>query len=191
VSGLRAPNVYYGSPPFSPRVEREVWVRGAMVVSILALVVLILVTTVVFVRPPSSLAAQPQLTVGMAENKSWFVVNLGAAVEAYQYKVIRLTINRSDESTNWTFRETAQETEAYNLHRWVPANVTFSMNVYFVDRQKNYFEYNVTAQAMRDADNQTVMVFTFPFEKDALDAKVSRTPPNDYRLGVPWRGTLK
>jgi len=166
-------------------------VRGGMVVSILALVVLILVTTAVFVRPPSSLAAQPQLTVGMAENKSWFIVNLGAAVETYQYEVIRLTINRSDESTNWTFRETAQETEAYNLHRWVPANVTFSMNVYFVDRQKNYFEYNVTAHTILDPDSRTVMVFTFPFEKDAVNAEARRTPPDDYRLGIPWRGTLK
>lgn len=161
-----------------------------MVVSILALVVLVLATTVLIVRPPSEFAAQPLLTIGMPENKSWFVVNLGAAVEEYQYAVIRLTINGSDPSTNWTFQETLQEKEAYALYRWVPVNTTFSMHVYFVDRQKNYFEYNVTARAILDPDDQTVMVFTFPFERDAQHAEARRTPPDDYRLGVPWRGKL-
>jgi hypothetical protein len=166
-----------------------VWVRGLMVVSILALVVLILVTTA-SLRPPSELAAQPLLTVGMPENKTWFVVNLGAAVEEYQYEVIRLTINGTDPSTNWTFQETLQEKEAYGLHRWVPGNATFSMHVYFVDRQMNYFEYNVTARAILDPDERKVMVFTFPFEESARHTEARRTWPVDYRLPIPWRGTL-
>jgi hypothetical protein len=165
-------------------------VRGLMVVSILALVVLVLGTTVLFVRPPSELAAQPLLTVGMSENKSWFIVNLGGAVEEYQYDVIRLTINGSDPSANWTFRETLQEREAYDVHRWVPGNATFSMNVYFVDRQKNYYEYNVTVRVITNQDNRKVMVFTFPFEKDAAGAEARKIPPDDYRLGIPWRGKL-
>jgi hypothetical protein len=172
-------------------VEREEWVRVLMVLSILALVVLILVTTVLFVRPPSTLPAQPLLTVGMPENKSWFIVNLGAALEVYRYDMIRLEVNGTDSSTNWTFQATLQETEAYGLHRWVPGNATFSMHVYFVDRQKNYFEYNVTARSVRDPDNRTVMVFTFPFEENARNAEARRTPPDeDYQLRVPWRGRL-
>jgi hypothetical protein len=163
-----------------------------MVLSVLALLVLILVTTVLYVRPPSTLVAQPSLTVGMAENKTWFIVDLSAAVERYQYRVIRLMINGTDTATNWTFQGTLEEREAYGLHRWVPANATFSMNVYFVDRQRNYFEYNVTARAIREPSERTVMVFTFPFEPAARNTEVRKTPPDeDYRLGVPWRGTLK
>lgn len=195
MSQAPAPNVYYGSFPFAAAVEREVWVRGAMVLSILGLVVLVLVTPVLLGRPSSELRAQPLLTIGMSRNESWFVVNLGAAVEVYRYDLIRLTINGTDPNTNWAFRETVQETEAYGLFRRVPANATFSVNVYFVDRQqaprpKNYFEYNVTVRAIQDVDQGTVMVFTFPFEKNAKGTEFRRTPPDDFRLGVPWRGTL-
>ena len=155
-----------------------------MVVSILALAVLILVTPILLGRPPSELASLPLLIIGMSRNESAFIVSVGAAVQAYQYDRIRLTINGSDPSVDWNFTEL----DTYGFHRWVPANGTFSVNVYFVDRQRNYFEYNVTGER-RNVDNRTVMVFTFPYEKGERNNEV-RYPPDDFRLVIPRRGAL-
>lgn len=160
--------------------------RGGVVASILVLVVLIVITPVLLGRPPSELASVPLLIIGMSEDKSDFIVNLGAAVNAYQYDLIRLTIfNSSDPSVNGTF----SETEAYSLYRWVPGNVTFSVNAYFVDRRGNYFEYNVTTRAA-DEDNRTVMVITFPDERDNVGTEIRQVPPDDYRKAIPRRGSL-
>lgn len=156
-----------------------------MVVSILALVVLIVITPFLLGRPPSELASLPLLIIGMGQNESAFIVNLGAAVNAYQYDRIRLTINGSDPSANGMFNET----EAYSLYRWVPANVTVFVNVYLVDRQRNYFEYNVTARSEKDQDNRTVMIFTLPDEADDA-TEIRQYPTDDFRRVVPRRGTL-
>lgn len=166
--------------------EREVRVRGAMVLSILGLVVLILITPSLLGRPSSELASVPLLIIGMSRNESAFIVQLGAAIQAYQYAFINLTINGSNPAVNWTYNET----DAYGLSRWVPGNVTFSVNVYFVDQQRNYFEYNVTAHREKDSDNRTVMVFTFPYEKDRSNVEVQVYPPDDFRQVIPRRGTL-
>jgi hypothetical protein len=156
-----------------------------MVVSILVLVVLIVVTPFLLGRPPSELASVPLLIIGMSRDESVFLVNLGAAVNAYQYDEIRLTINGTDLSVNGTF----SETEAYGLYRRVPGDVTFSVNAYFVDRQKNYFEYNVTARTEKDEDNRTLMVFTLPDQPDD-GAEVRQFATDDFRRVVPRRGTL-
>lgn len=163
--------------------------RGGMVVSILVLVVLILITPVLLGRPPSELASLPLLIIGMSRNESAFIVNLGAAINAYQYDLVRLTINGSDSSADWNFTENYTENDTYGFHRWVPRNVTFSVNVYFVDHQRNYFEYNVTARAIKDLDNRTAMVFTFPNEGDGR-SEVRLYPPDDFRLEIPRRGDL-
>lgn len=155
-----------------------------MVLSILTLVVLILVTPILLGRPPSELASLPLLIIGMSRNESAFIVQLGAAIQDYQYETVRLSINGSNPSINGTY----MEQDAYGLHQWVPGNVTFSVSVYFVDRQKNYFEYNVTAHRERDADNRTKMVFTFPYE-DGRSPEV-RYPPDDFRQVIPRRGTV-
>jgi len=181
----RPTNVYYGTLPFATDVEREVWVRGGMVVSILVLVVLIVITPVLLGRPSSELASLPLLIIGMSRNESAFIVDLGAAINAYQYDLVRLTINGSDSSVNGTYNET----DSYGFHRWVPGNATFSVNVYFVDHQRNYFEYNVTARAMKELDNRTAMVFTFPNE-DGGRPEVRQYPPDDFRLVIPRRGSL-
>ena len=160
--------------------------RGAMVLSILVLVVLILITPSLLGRPSSELGSVPLLIIGMSRNESAFIVQLGAAIQAYQYAFIRLTVNGSNPAVNGTYNET----DGYGLSRWVPGNVTFSVNVYFVDRQKNYYEYNVTGYAEKDVDNRTVMVFTFPYEKDNSNAEVRRYPPDDFRQSIPRRGTL-
>lgn len=161
-----------------------------MVVSILALVVLILVTPVLLGRPPPEITAQPLLIIGMNENRSSFIVTLRGAVDAYRYDLIRLAINGSNPSANWTFRDWANETEIYDLHRRVPGNLTFSVNVYLVDRQENFFEYNVTTRTETDANNLTWMVFTFPFERDRPGPEVRRLSTDDFRLGIPRRGRL-
>lgn len=165
-----------------------VWVRAGMVVSILLLVVLILVTPFLLGRPPSELTSLPAVIIGMSSDEAWFVVNLGAAVNAYQYDHIRLTINGSDSPLDGRHAEN----ESYTLQRWVPRNGTeaFSVNVYFVDQQKNYFEYNVTASAFKDSDNRTVLFIRFPYERDNANAVVRQFPPDDFRLVVPRRGRL-
>lgn len=165
------------------------WTRGAMVLSILVLVVLIIVTPTLLGRPPSELASPPLLIIGMFRNESAFIVNLGAAVSEYRYDYVRLAINGSDPSTNWNFTENYTENDTYGFHRWVARNVTFSVSVYFVDHQRNYFEYNVTVRTMKDPDNRTAMVFTFPNEHDGRP-EVRQYPPNDFRLVVPRRGSV-
>src|SRR5437879_813481 len=129
--------------------EREVWMRGAMVLSILALVVLILVTPTLLGRRSSELASVPLLSIGMDRNESAFIVNLGAVVQAYQYDLVRMTLNGSDPAVNRTY----QENETFGFHVWVPGNATFSVHVYLldqlVDQRRNYFEYNVSVHHVR------------------------------------------
>jgi hypothetical protein len=167
-----------------------------MLFSILALVALIVVTPFLLGRPNPEVTAQPVLIIGMNKNESSFIVTLRAAADGYQYDLLRLTINGSNPSANWTFNETHNETEVYDLHRWVPGNATFSVNAYVVDRQQNYFEYNVTTRGEKDGNGHAVMVFTFPFEPDRQDEEVRRMPSEedfrrgDFRLAFPRRGTL-
>jgi hypothetical protein len=167
--------------------EQEDWLRGGMVISILVLVVLILVTPSLLGRSPSELGSVPLLIVGMSQNKSWFVVNIGAAFQAYRYDVMRMTINGTGPSVNWSH----SETEVYSFHRWVNGNASFSVHVYLVDHGKNYFEFNVSARRVRDTNNQTVMVITFPFEKDYRGIEIRKYPPaEDFRQGIPRRGSV-
>jgi len=166
--------------------EREVWIRGAMVLSILALVVVILVTPTLLGRRSSELASVPLLIIGMDRNKSAFIVNLGAAVQAYQYDLVRITFNGSVASVNGTY----EENQSFGFHRWVPGNASFSVHVYLVDRERNYFEYNVSARREKDMDNRIVIVLTFPFEKDRVGTKIQTYPPDYFRQVIPPRGSL-
>src|SRR5437016_9491682 len=100
--------------------EREVWIRGAMVLSILALMVLILITPSLLGRTSTELASVPLLTIGMSRNESAFIVNLGAVVQAYQYDIVRMTLNGSDPSVNRTY----EERDTFGFHVWVPENVS-------------------------------------------------------------------
>lgn len=166
--------------------------RGAMVLSILALVVLILVTPSLLGRPSSELASIPLLIIGMSRNESMFIVNLGAAVQAYQYDVVRMTLNGSTPAVNRTY----EENDTFGFHVWVPGNATFSVHVYLIDhvdradQERNYFEYNVTVHREKDSNNKTVMVFTFPFEKDNQGTEIRRNPPDYFRQVIPRRGSL-
>jgi hypothetical protein len=177
---------------FATPVEREVWMRGAMVLSILALVVLILVTPSFLGRTSTELASVPLLTIGMTRNESAFIVNLGAAVQAYQYDLVRMIVNGSDPSVNRTYNET----ETFGYHVWVAGNVSFSVHVYLVDhvdrvaQRRNSFELNVSAHTEKDPEGRTVMVFTFPFEKDRRGTEIRITRPEDLHLVIPARGTV-
>jgi hypothetical protein len=170
--------------------ERELWIRGTMVLSILALMVVILVTPTLLGRRSSELASVPLLTIGMDRNESAFIVNLGAVVQAYQYDLVRMTLNGSVPSVNRPY----QENETFGFHIWVPSNVTFSLHVYLldqlVDQRRNYFEYNVSVHLDKDSQNRTVMVFTFPFEKDKQGTVTRVTRPDDFHQVIPPRGTL-
>ncbi|MCI4371118.1 MAG: hypothetical protein L3J78_00535 [Thermoplasmata archaeon] len=167
--------------------EREVWTRVAMVLAILVLVALIVATPYLMGRPSPGLDSVPLLIIGMSRNESAFIVNLGAAVQAYRYDVVRLTTNGTAPTSNGTHAET----DTYGYHVWIPANGSFSVHAYLVDQHRNYFEYNVTVHTVKDASGHTVMVFTFPFEKDNSQSEVRRTAPDeDFRWGIPFRGTL-
>ncbi len=170
--------------------ERDVWIRGAMLVSILALATLILVTPTLIGRPPAELASLPLLIIGMPKNESYFIVYLSAAVQAYRYEEVRISVSGTNPPSNGT----QDENETYGLHMWVPTQVpsngSFTIHTYLVDQVQNYFEYNVTVRAVRDAA-RTVMVFTFPDEKDNPNLEIRRNAQGeDFRWVVPQRGKL-
>jgi len=167
-------------------VEREVWVRAAMVLSVLLLASLIVVTPALLGRPTPGFASLPILIIGMSRNESSFVVYASWALQAYQYDLIRLTFNESSSAVNGSI----EEMDSYGIHRWVPANASFTVGAYFVDHVGNYFQYNVTVRAEKDQDNRTFMLFTFPYEKDNVNTVIRRYPPDDFRWGIPPRGTL-
>ena len=156
-----------------------------MVASILVLAALIAVTPNLLGRPAPEIASLPLLIIGMSRNESSFIVNLGAAFQAYRYDFIRLSTNGTSPSANVT----QAENDTYGFHVWIPANGTFTAHAYFVDQQRNYFEYNVTVHTEKNLQGGTVMVFTFPLEKDNPPAE-RRTPPEDYRRFIPLRGTV-
>src|SRR5207253_739549 len=115
-----------------------------------------------------------------------------AVVQAYQYDIVRMTLNGSDPSVNRTY----EERDTFGFHVWVPENVSFSVHVYLVDhvgradQRRNYFEYNVSARRETDSQDRTVMVFTFPFEKDKKDTVVRITRPENFTQVIPPRGTI-
>lgn len=159
--------------------------RGAMVVSILSLGVLIAVTPLLLGRPSSELESLPILIIGMSENRSEFIVELGAAVQHYRYEVIRLTIfNASVPSANASFNVT----DGYSLSHRLPVNVTFALNAYFVDQDRNYFESNVS---VRTEEGRSVMVFTLLDMGDNGNAPIERDWSEDFLLPIDRRGRLR
>src|SRR5438094_9255234 len=102
--------------------------RGGMVLSILALVVLILVTPSLLGRTSTELASVPLLTIGMSRNESAFIVNLGAAVQAYQYDLVSMTLNVSDPSV----KRTVEEHVTYGFQSLIAVNGILLLAVYFV-----------------------------------------------------------
>jgi hypothetical protein len=113
-------------------------------------------------------------------------------VQAYRYEEVRLVTTGSQPSAN----ATVAENETYGLHMLVPTQVpsngSITIHAYLVDQApaKNYFEYNVTVRADLDS-GRTVMVFTFPDEKDNPNLEMRRYPPGeDLRWLIPQRGSL-
>ena len=162
-----------------------------MVLSILALVGLIFATPNLLGLPSPGLDSLPLLIIGMSRNESSFIVNVDAAVQAYRYNEIRVSINGSqlwNNSRSWV-NQTAFRNDSYAYQTWVPSNATFTVHTYLVDQLGNYFEYNVTARAKKDSGNRTVMFFTFP-DEDNPSMEESRIAPVDFRWLIPRRGTL-
>lgn len=155
-----------------------------MVFTILGLLALILVTPSLLGRPPE-LSSLPLFVIGMSQDKSAFVLDVGGAIQAYMYANITLGVRGLDT----TYNVTAWENDTYSVHVRV-ANDTapFHVHTWLVDRQGNYFEYNVTVRLRRDDEGRTVMIFGFPDEVDGIEQ--IRVPPDDFRVGVPRRGAL-
>lgn len=168
----------------SPPVAREARTRAGMVITILALLFLIFITPSLLGRPPE-LASLPLLIIGLTQDESTFVVDVGGAVGAYMYANVTLEVLGID---NASYQARVMNASAYHLHVRVPRNATpFAVHTLLVDRQDNYFEYNITASLATEA-TRLVMIFTFP---DETDNRVERrTPPDDLRWAVPWRGSL-
>src|SRR5438046_10473367 len=146
-----------------------------MVLSLLALLLLIPITPILLGRTSTELASVPLLIIGMSRNESAFIVNLGAVVQAYQYDIVRMTLNGSDPSVNRTPHE---EHDSFGFHVWVAGNVSFSVHVYLVDhvdrvdQRRNYFEYTVTVHRETDSQSRTVMIFYIPLENEEKDTVV-------------------
>src|SRR5437899_11329290 len=105
-----------------------------MALTIVALVGLILATPSLLGRPTTELTSWPLLIVGMSANDSTFIINLGAAVQAYRYDEIRLTTNGSEPAANQAhdWFDTTEE------HTRMPANATLSLQPSLDDRQGDY-----------------------------------------------------
>lgn len=166
--------------------ERETWARAGMVVTILALLALILITPNLLGRPPE-LASLPVLVIGMTGDGSALVVDVSGAVQAYMYANITLGVR--DTAPNGTVNATLWENDTYGVHLRVPANESarYLVHTRLVDRQRNVFEYNVTAHVGEDADGRTIISVSLSDEPSG--GEQIRVPPDDFRIAVPLRGS--
>ena len=67
----------------------------------------------------ASSAAVPNTIIGMPKNESSFIVYLSAAVQAYRYEEVRISVSGTNPPSNGT----QDENETYGLHMWVPTQV--------------------------------------------------------------------
>ena len=165
---------------------REAWARTGMVVTIPALLVLILITPNLIGRPPD-LQSWPLLVIGLTQDGSTFVVDVGGAVGAYMYASVTLEISGID---NASYSANETDTDTYGKDLRVPENAThaFQVHAYLVDRLNNYFEYNVTTTLVVVEGGRTILVFVLQDESNPREER--RTPPDDFRWPVPLRGRL-
>ena len=166
--------------------DRAAWARAGIVVAILVLLAMILITPTLIGRSPE-LGSLPLLIVGLTQDRSTFVVDVGGVVGRYMYANVTLEVRGI---LNASYEAEAMENDTYGVHIRVPVNATasFSVHTYLVDRQKNYFEYNVTVDLGRDDQDRSVLIFTLPDETAPRQER--RTPPEDFRWPVPLRGAL-
>ncbi|MGQ0798063.1 MAG: hypothetical protein ACT4OI_09430 [Methanobacteriota archaeon] len=167
--------------------DRAAWARTGIVTAILVLLAMILITPTLIGRPPE-LGSLPLLIVGLTQDRSTFVVHVGGAVGSYMYANVTLAVRGIGNASSYEAQ--AMENDTYDANLRVPVNVTasFAIHTYLVDRQENYFEYNVTVDLGRDAQDRLVLIFTLADEKEPRVER--RTPPEDFRWPVPLRGAL-
>jgi len=166
-------------------VDRAAWARAGIVVAILVLLAMILITPTLIGRSPE-LGSLPLLIVGLTQDQSTFVIHVGAAVGSYMYANVTLEVRGIQ---NASYEAEAMENDTYDVHIRVPVNVTrsFSIHTYLVDRQENYFEYNVTVNLFLE-QGRLVLVVTLQDEKDPRVER--RTLPEEFWWPVPLRGAL-
>ncbi len=161
-----------------------------MFATIIALVILILVTPALMGHP-SSLASLPILIIGTTPDETNLTVYIAASVSAYMYDHITVNLTRyngANVSVGWT---NVSESYSYGAEVKVPVNLTYwRVHVWLRDQQNNYFEDNVSLRIFRDSTNagQLTLVFTFP--DDQSTTVLTRVPPSDLRVPIPRRGTL-
>jgi|GEM_PF-1988546 len=170
--------------PLRDRVERAAWVRLLIVVTILVLLALVLVTPR-FLGQPSELESFPVLVVGLNKEQTLWIVSVGGSVQPYMYEGILL---EARDPTNTTLaNETVGDAYDASLRLPVNASATLDLHTWLLDRQGNYFEYNVTVWLFT-LEGRTMMGIAFPDEDSAPNQ--TRTPPADFRIPVPRRGNL-
>ena len=170
--------------------EREVWLRAGMFGTVIVLVSLILITPNLLGRP-SELTSIPVLIVAMNANRTEFIVDVTAAVQAYLYRNVTLEVSRMGPGSTNVSVASYSLNDTYNVQLRVPANATpLWIHAKLVDLQDNYFEYNLTVRAYYDANNAYKLTMTFDFPDEPGTAPRYTVPPADFRWPIPRRGML-
>lgn len=162
-----------------------------MFAAIIVLVILILITPGLMGHPPS-IVSLPILIVGVTPDQTNLTVYVAGSVQAYLYDRATLNVTRlnaANESVAWT---NISEAYTYGLEVKVRLNLTYwHIHVWLRDQQKNYFEYNLTVRAYVDRNNNYHLTLAFTFPDDNSTTVVTRVPPDDFRVAIPRRGSLR
>ncbi len=168
--------------------EREVWLRAGMFGTVIVLVALILITPNLLGRP-SELTSIPVLIVAMNANRTEFIIDVTAAVQAYLYRNVTLEVNHVEPDFTNVSIASYSRSDTYNVQLQVPANATpLWIHARLVDLQGNYFEYNLTVQTFHDANNAYRLTMAFDFPDEPGTAPRYAVPPADFRWPIPRRG---
>jgi hypothetical protein len=160
-----------------------------MFLAIIVLVVLILVTPSLMGHPPS--LAPPIMIIAVTPDKSTLIVDVTAAVQAQLYDSITINLTRLNAANVSVENLSSSQTFTYGVEMRAHLNLTYwRVHVWLEDEQTNYFEYNVTIRAYLDRNNNR-LTLAFSFPDDNSSTVVTRVPPDDYRVTIPQRGTVR
>ena len=157
-----------------------------MVLTIPALLVVVLATPGLIGRP-QELGSIPLLVIGLSQDEREIVIDVSGAIQAYMYEAMKLDVLSEPEPV---VNLSIAENDTYDIHARIPANgsLTYSVHTWLLDRQDNYFEYNLTMAMTRDANDNPVMIFGLIDEDSPRTVRV--VPPDDFRWAVPRRGEV-
>jgi len=156
--------------------QREVVRRGAMVAVIMALVLLILATPGLIVRP-TILSAIPALIIGLTDSD--IVIDVHGAVDHYMYRGISLELRGKD---TLSFAVSAARTDSYDVQVTFSRNATCSFDLYVLieDRRGTTFALNATVFHGTDEGGDFVSMT----DRATLRSVLAR-PPADVRALFP------